>query len=111
MAWPAWILAICAATSLVCCAIATVIAGLAIVRVSKHVQATTHAFAEVADVSRTEANLARITAVIDAVDPLAARARAAVGSIRASLDAMRLPEAMLALRAARAAVRLLVSGR
>ncbi len=111
MAWPAWIIAICVATSLVWCAIAAVIAGLAAARVSKHVRAITDAAAAIADVPRTEANLARIAAVSDAVDPLVARARTAVETIRASLDAMRLPEAMLALRAARAAVRLLGSGR
>ncbi len=63
------------------------------------------------DVRRAEAALARMSAAAEGIVPLIARAQRALVVIQSSLQTLRLPEAMLALRTASAAVQLLFSGR
>jgi hypothetical protein len=111
LTWPAWILVICAVTSVACIVVGAIIAALAFAQFSKHLDRTSSKAEALVDAQRLEFNLARITHLIDGTEPLVERSLAAIGAINASLAEFRLPEAMLALRAARAAVRLLFSGR
>jgi hypothetical protein len=53
----------------------------------------------------------RLQASIDAVPPLLARANVAIERVNLALNDLRLPQAIAALRGARLAIRLLVSGR
>ena len=53
----------------------------------------------------------RINTDLDQMLPLLARVKEAVASINASLQQLKMPRAVLALRTAGAAIRLLLSGR
>lgn len=58
-----------------------------------------------------QAYVARIEASVAAMAPLVARGRAAVDEIKRGLVALRMPQAILAIRTGVVSVRLLVSGR
>jgi len=111
LAWPLWIVAICAVASFACIVIGLSVAGVAFARFSRHLDRTSEDGANLMDADRAEMSLARINNAFEQMPVFIERARHAIDSIRASLEALRLPEAMLALRTARAAVRLLFSGR
>lgn len=111
LTWPAWILVICLLASFVCAIVAASVAVLALARFSKHLKRTSNEAAALVDAKRLEMNIARITGLVDGVEPFVDRSRVAIASINAALGELRLPEAMLAVRTASATVRLLFSGR
>jgi hypothetical protein len=111
LTWPAWVFVICVVASLTCTVVGATIAAIAFARLAKHLDRTSSEAATLVDAQRVERNLARINNFANGIQPLIERSFAALGSLNAALTEMRLPEAMLALRTARAAVRLLISGR
>jgi hypothetical protein len=111
LTWPTWILMVCVVASLACVVAGATRAALAFARFSKHAKRTSDDAAAIVNSARLEANLASINQLSAGIEALVERARTALTSISVSLEELRLPQAMLALRAARAAVRLLISGR
>lgn len=109
--WPTWVLVICVAASFACMVVGALRAALALARLAKHLDRTSNEVATLVDAQRLESNLARMSNFANGVEALVARSRCAVNDITASLAEFRLPEAVLAVRTARAAVRLLLSGR
>lgn len=102
---------VCAVASLLFIIAGGAIAGVAAARLKHHQARTQEAAERLVDAKRVHAIVARLSAADVALAQLLDRAKAAVASIGASLEDLRLPQAMLALRAAGAAVRLLFSGR
>jgi len=102
---------VCVAVSLLCAIVGAAMAGAAAMRLKAHQERTQDLAEKLVDQQRLQKNLAQINASADRSPELSARAQAAVESIKTSLAELRLPKAMLALRAARVAVRLLFSGR
>lgn len=110
MSWPAWVLVICAVVALACMLYGALRAALAARAVKAHV-GRAKALPMVADLAKAEAYVHRINDDLARVNGLLARGKAAIDSINESVTRMRIPEAVLAVRTAGAALRLLFSGR
>jgi hypothetical protein len=111
LSWPAWILVICAVASLVFVIAGVVIALRANARFNRHVAATAAFAQSIVDVERLNSVVRRLEADDISLALLADRVDAAGARINAALNDLRLPQAMLAVRTANAAIRLLLSGR
>ena len=110
MSWPAWVLVICAVLSVILIAYGALRAALAAKRVKDHTDRI-----KASPLATNAASAAvygeRINADLAQIDVLLARANAAISSINASIQQLRIPEAVAAVRTAGAAIRLLFNGR
>src|ERR1700722_15423017 len=104
LTWPSWVVVACAVASLACIVVGAIIVAVAFSRFSKHLDRTSEEAAALVDKQRLELNLARINNLIAGIEPLVERSFAALGTLNDALAELRLPEAMLALRAARASL-------
>lgn len=110
MSWAAWVLVICAVVAFACVVAGVVRAAVAGLAVKKHADAL-KSLPIVAEVTGARVYGERINARLGQMSELLARANGAVQSINASLQEMRIPEAVAAVRTAGAAIRLLFAGR
>lgn len=85
--------------------------ALAALKTTQAHAAQTQELVRALDFPSAERSVARINAAVAKMPLLADRANAAVASMNHSTSELKLPEAMSALRAAAAAVKLLFSGR
>jgi len=102
---------IVAAVALLLVVTGLVIALIALGRFKRRVQATMAHLNGVFDRERAAGIAAQLQSSIDEVAPLLVRANAALARINRALSELRLPQAVVALRTAGAAIRLLTSGR
>jgi hypothetical protein len=100
----------CVVASLLLMAIGS-IRALGALKNTKARAQVTRELVEALDLPSANRNVARASAAIAAMQPLATRASVAVASMNQSIQDLKLPEAMAALRAAATAVKLLFSGR
>lgn len=105
-----WILAACIMLAIVLIVAGIIAAAIGGLRVKRHVEALKHS-PVLGYPAEAQALAHRIEADLAQMQPLLERAKLAIDRINQSLQQLRLPEAAFALRTARAAIRLLISGR
>ncbi len=110
LTWPQWALLGCVVASLLLMAIGT-IRALGALRKTQARAKGTQELVEALDLPSASRNAARVSGAISGMPLLVQRANVAVASMNRSMQELKLPEAMTALRAAAAAVKLLFSGR
>ena len=110
MTWPVWVLAICAAVALLCMLVGVIRAALAARVVNAHLQRLKNE-PLIAGASNAQACVKRINDDVAQIELLLARAQIALRTIREGIEDLRVPEAVVAVRTAGAAIRLLFSGR
>ena len=110
LAWPAWVLVICVVVALFCIAYGALRAMRAARVVKNHVERIKTS-PLVARVKQAELNVDRINVDVVAIDALLVRANAAIRTINEGIADLRIPEAILAVRTAGAAIRLLFNHR
>ena len=110
LAWPAWILVICAVIALVCVAYGALRAIAALRIVKKHSDAL-RASPLIARATGAQNDVNRIRADVVVIQSLVERSKYAIAEINQGFADLRIPQAVAAMRTANAAVRLLFSGR
>jgi hypothetical protein len=104
----AWVFA---GLAVVLAGIGAVVAVRAAARTRRRLDEIAAAVPSLIDVERAQADVNRLAAAADTATLLLSRARAAIEELNEGLTQLRLPQAMLALRTAGAAIRLLFNGR
>ena len=108
MTWAPWVLVICAAGALVCVLYGVIRAAVAARTVKAHADRLKE-LPVLAQAAQADVYAQRINDDVAQIDGLLVRANLAIQSINASIQKMRIPEAIAALRTAGAAIRLLAS--